>query len=322
MTQNEARKSYLGLGPVDGGDVLLKPSTLEPAGTTDKPEGEDPTPQLAKARTVDGWEAKAIRIRTGGKTANSGTAQMRRALTEAFKKQLDKAPEYQVKTVTELSHTEYMEHWKRFADRSEQAERDLKTVFKGINKKQREEVLENLPEATGVEKSLGMLFDQKEWIAITIDLATPILRNLTKDEAAAALAMIGAQNQDILADEATEAALERGIAQMAKSYTETTLSQLKSVLSEKLNQSGGTNLTELTDAVDGVYSFADERRAGLIAKTESFRAANWANREAWTQSGVVQSLKWYTAEDDHVCAECQALDGKVVSIEDKFFTDS
>jgi hypothetical protein len=31
-------------------------------------------------------------------------------------------------------------------------------------------------------------------------------------------------------------------------------------------------LAELTNAVDGVYSFADDRRAGLIAKTESYRA--------------------------------------------------
>jgi SPP1 gp7 family putative phage head morphogenesis protein len=73
--------------------------------------------------------------------------------------------------------------------------------------------------------------------------------------------------------------------------------------------------------VDGVYSFADERRAGLIAKTESFRAANWANREAWKQSGVVKTLIWYSAEDNRVCPECEALDGKEISIDDKFFTD-
>ena len=109
---------------------------------------------------------------------------------------------------------------------------------------------------------------------------------------------------------------------MARSYNETTLAQLKQVLSEKLTQPGGTNLAELTEAVDGVYSFADETRAGLIAKTESFRAANWANKEAWEESGVVKTLKWYTAEDDHVCPQCQALDGTVVGIEDKFFDDT
>jgi Phage Mu protein F like protein len=36
---------------------------------------------------------------------------------------------------------------------------------------------------------------------------------------------------------------------------------------------------------------------------------------------VVKTLKWFTAEDDHVCPECAALDGKEIGIEDKFFED-
>jgi uncharacterized protein with gpF-like domain len=106
---------------------------------------------------------------------------------------------------------------------------------------------------------------------------------------------------------------------MARSYNETTLDQLKQVIGEKLAQPGGTNLKEITDAVEGVYSFADERRAGLIAKTESFRAANLANKDAWKASGVVESVKWYTAEDERVCEFCDALDGTEVGIDDSFF---
>jgi HK97 family phage portal protein len=317
MTQNEARQTYLGLGPVDGGDQLMVPTSMIAAGTTSKPEGEDMTPQLAK--TAEGWKAKAIRVRTGGKQAP--VSRVRKALTAAFEKALDQATAVQWKSVTELTHAEYMEHWKRFANRSEQAEAELKRIFHGINAKQKEEVLANLPDATGVEKALGELYDPKEWIGITIDLVTPILTQLAKDEATAAFAMIGASHQNILADEGTRKALDAGISKMARSYNETTLEQLKKVLGEKLTQEGGTNLTELTNAVDGVYSFADERRAGLIAKTEAFRAANWANREAWAQSGVVKSLKFYTAEDDRVCPRCAELDGTEVGIEDKFFHD-
>lgn len=317
MTQNEARRSYLGLGPVGGGDQLMAPTTMTPAGKTEKPEGEDIAPNLAK--TAEGWNTKAVRVRHSGKKPGG---HLRKALRDAFKRQLDQKVEYSAKSVTELTHSEYMEHWKRFDARSMEAYQELLRIFHGINAKQKEEVLKNLPEATGVEKALDQLFDPKEWIGITIDLATPVLTKLTKDEATAALAMIGAQHQDILADESTRQALDRGISKMARSYTETTLDQLKTVLSEKLTQEGGTNLKELTDAVDGVYSFADERRAGLIAKTESYRAANWANREAWAQSGVVKTLTWYTAEDDRVCPYCQELDGVEVGIESKFFTDT
>jgi HK97 family phage portal protein len=314
MTQNEARRSYLGLGAIEGGDQLMTPSTMTAAGITDKPEGEDQAPQLV--RTVDGWRAKAIRVRIGGKRAP--ISKVIREITEAFAATLDRAPAFQVKSITELTHAEYMEHYKRFDARSEQAETELRQVFHGINAKQKEDVLENLPDATGVkkftraarEKAIGQLFDPQEWIGITIDLATPILSRLTKDEATAALAMIGAEHQDILANESTQQALERGIAKMARSYNATTLDQLTKVLTDKLNQPGGTNMKELTDAVDGVYSFADERRAGLIAKTESYRAANWANKEAWQQSGVVKTVQWYSAEDSHVCEFCAAMEAE------------
>ena len=120
--------------------------------------------------------------------------------------------------------------------------------------------------------------------------------------------------QVILADAGVQSALDRGISLMARSYNQTTLDQLKTLLGNLLTQEGGTNLTELTNAVDGVYSFADDRRAGLIAKTESYRAANFANLQAWQASGAVQTVKWFTAEDDNVCPQCEALDGKTVDI--------
>jgi HK97 family phage portal protein len=317
MTQNEARKNFLGLGPIDGGDKLLIPSTMVQSGVSDQPEGEDQTPQLAK--TAEGWKAKNIRVRAGGKSANSGTNKMRKALGNSFKKQLDKMPEFVTKSFNELTHTEYMEHYKRFDKHSDEARAELLKVFHGINNKQKDQVLENLPDATGVKKGLGELFDLSEWISVSIDLATPILTRLSRDEATAALAMIGAQHVDILADESTRDALDRGIAKMAQSYNETTLQQLKDVIGEKLTQDGGTNLTELTQAVEGVYSFADERRTGLIAKTESYRASNSANRAAWQQSGVVKTVKWYTAEDGKVCEFCAAQDGKEADIDDNFY---
>ena len=337
MTQNEARETYLGLGPVPGGDQLLAPTTMAPAGQTDKPEGDEVAPEAAPSgdkqpqaaspeklfkrysKTVEGWHARPIRIRTGGKSANSASAQFRTALTAAFKAQLDKVPAFQVKNFKDLTHAEYMEHWKRFSDRTERAVADLITVFRSINKKQKAEVLENLPDATGVTKALDELFSIKEWMQITVDLTTPILASLTRDEATAALAMIGADHQDILANDGIRDALDEGIAKMARSYNETTLANLKTVLTEKLNQEGGTSLPELTEAVDGVYSFADERRAGLIAKTEAFRAANLANKDAWRLSDVVKTVTWYTAEDAKVCQFCAALDGKEIGINDNFF---
>jgi hypothetical protein len=151
ITQNEARQNYLGFGPVAGGDQLMAPNTMTLAGTTSKPEGEDVNPQAAK--TVEGWPAKAVRVRTGGKTAHSGASQMRRALAKAFKAQLEKVPAFQTKSFSELTKDEYHEHWKRFADRSERAQAELHEIFQGINAKQKADVLEAIAELPGLKKT-------------------------------------------------------------------------------------------------------------------------------------------------------------------------
>lgn len=322
LTQNEARRNFMGLGPIDGGDKLMVPSTMVESGKSDSTEGEDQSPNLARTFTAHGYKTRAIRVRTGGKSSQSATHGMRKDLTEAFKKALDvKTKEYASKSINELTREEYAEHWKRFVDQSERAAANLETVFKGINNKQRDEVIKNLPEATGVKKALNptKLFDMDEWVKITVDLAGPILAGLSRDEAYAALQMIGADNVDILADKNFVAALEAGVAKMAKNYNQTTVKQLTEVLEKKLTQPGGTTLPDLTAAVDGVYSFADSRRAGMIAKTESFRASNSANKAAWIQSGTVKFIKWFTFEDERVCEFCEAQDGKEIPIEQNFY---
>jgi HK97 family phage portal protein len=323
MTQNETRKNYLGVGPVDGGDNLLAPSTMVPVGKTAQPVGEELVPQMAKVMTAHGQYAKAIRVRTGGKSAYSGTKKMRNDLTKAFMDALEKAPAYEFKSVKDMTHDEYGAYYKEnFDSRTRKAEKELTDMFQQINAEQKVEVLKNLPEVTG-QKALSDLLDEAKWLGITIDLATPILEGLTKDEAAAALILIGAPSTiNILADAGIRAALDAGIAKMAKSYTSTTIEQLTSTIGDVMAQDGGFTVDQLTNAVNDVYAFADANRAPMIAQTESYRATNFANLNAWQQSGVVKTVVWYTMEDGAVCAECAPLDGKEVSTGADFFTAS
>jgi HK97 family phage portal protein len=320
LTQNEARKNFMGLGPIEGGDVLYKPQNMEPSGKTASVEGEDQTPHLAKSITAHGQFTSSIRVRTGSKSTFSASYKMRQALTESFKKALDAHTKATTtKSINEMTKDEYHEYWKMSVDRSEEAATKLEKVFKGINAKQMEEVIANLPEATGTKKSIGKLFDLGHWMKITTDLTLPILASLTRDEAASAFSNIGVNGTDILANENIALSLEEGVAKMARSYNETTIKQLTDTLTETMNRAGGYSLDDLTAAVKGVYDFADERRAKLIAKTESFRASNAANKNAWKVSGVVKTMRWYTFEDGKVCEFCAPLNGKEVSIDDDFF---
>jgi hypothetical protein len=206
MTQNEARRIYLGLGLIERGDKLMAPNTMAEAGTTVAVEGKDQTPQLAK--TAEGRRIKSLRTRTVGKPARNGVKSLQDALKKAFGQVFEAQTKvYQSKSLSDLTHGEYMEHRKK---------QSLTASTLSSAKKS----------STTCQMQRGSpiadRFDLKEWISITIDLAIPILTTLAKDEAAAAFSMIGVTSQNILADEATADALEVGIAKMARSYNETT----------------------------------------------------------------------------------------------------
>ena len=104
---------------------------------------------------------------------------------------------------------------------------------------------------------------------------------------------------------------------MAKSYNETTLNLLKSKLDQGIAE--GQSIPELKNTISDIYEFSDATRAEMVARTEAFRAANLATKEAWKQSGVVETVKWYTAEDSLVCTLCAPMDGKVISVNENFF---
>jgi len=117
--------------------------------------------------------------------------------------------------------------------------------------------------------------------------------------------------------ELVDGLLKKAVSLMAESYNETTLRDLEKTLREGL--SDGESLPELTDRVREIYEFSGKARAERVARTESFRVANSATKEAWKQSGVVRTLRWYTAVDERVCEFCDPLNGKIVEISENWF---
>ncbi len=77
-------------------------------------------------------------------------------------------------------------------------------------------------------------------------------------------------------------------------------------------------MTSARSIRDNVGDYSDSTRAEMVARTETFRTANYATVEAWKQSGVVTEKIWYTAEDESVCPDCDALHGTVVGIDENF----
>jgi len=55
-------------------------------------------------------------------------------------------------------------------------------------------------------------------------------------------------------------------------------------------------------------------RAKMIARTETFKASNYAHEEGYRQSGVVEAKEWFTALDERVCPACYQLEGKKIGL--------
>jgi len=77
----------------------------------------------------------------------------------------------------------------------------------------------------------------------------------------------------------------------------------------------GEHLDALTRDLSSIF---DERRARLIAQTETTSAASNGTLRGYEASGVVTEMVFLTASDEKVCAWCGSLDGQTVSLSGNF----
>ncbi len=93
----------------------------------------------------------------------------------------------------------------------------------------------------------------------------------------------------------------------AKGINDTTKSQLKDALREGIGQ--GEGIPELRKRVKDVFSEASTNRADTIARTETAQAFEAANQQAMKESGVVDNIRWLSANDSRVREAHRLLEG-------------
>ena len=142
---------------------------------------------------------------------------------------------------------------------------------------------------------------------------TPIYDTLFEHEAKQAMAEIGKPDM-VPFSAAQQEALHKSVSMIAESYQKTTLATLETKINDGLSQ--GLPLADISKSVQEVYEWSDTWRADRTAKTEAFRTSNTALKSAWQQSGVVKSVKRYTANDP--CPFCRAMEGKTIPVDQNF----
>ena len=318
ITQNEARKNYLGLGPIEGGDKLLLANTFSPIGTANN-EGdiENSSKRLKKVNK----SYRPVRV-AKKKTQYARNAETRQSLSKIL---ADRVAEVIIgsrsKTAFEMTADEYNVVLKDKGERITQAAQKFAEEIRKVNEKQKAEVIKNLPEIINSAKSkavkVSKIFDLKAWRAIVVEAVKPPARDLLGKEASAAAALIGKPGLDVASSPAASKALDHAMSLMADSYTQSTRDLLAAKLTEGIGE--GFSVEKLADLVSDIYAWQDQYAAERVALTESNRIANTAAKLAWKESGVVEKLVWITSQRDNVCEFCNAQNGKEISVDDNFY---
>lgn len=320
LTVNEARDEFMGLGPVDGGDTLVRPTAMQPIGETEgdgdvtpQPTNTDKSKMFAREKAANGERVAFRPVRTKLQARAKRRKAMSTDLAEKVAKAVKEALEHPTRKFVTKAFDETA--YKAATERTIEAEKEIAETIRRINAEQYKTVTDNLPAA--IEKAVDptKIFDLQHWIGITTDAMTPIMQSLYESEGKTAAEELGKPDLVPLSDANAAKALHESIEKMSTSYQTTVLNQLEKAINQGL--ANGDSLADITSAVSEVYEAADEYGAQRIAKTEAFRTTNASLKETWKQSGVVKTIKWYTASSDP-CPFCLELNGKVISIDSNF----
>ncbi len=326
MSVNEAREMFFGLGPIENGDEVMGPVMNVPIGAP-KPDAKKAIHESRAKGTRRPATSKYARNAKTRKNMSAAIADGIAKALETGKKQLEEIKTKAAKnagTLSTMDEAQFEVVYRAFFTRVSSYEKLLRNAVISFNSQQKEAVLARLPDIWPHKSKMDVsgdgsatvaeLLGGNDWPTVLVNLAEPSLADLYSKEGTEAASLIG--TTFAMTDEA-KAALKRAIQLMSDSYNSTTLDLLSNAISDGLKE--GLGLEDMAAKVQNVYEFSDEVRATQVARTETFRVANESTRTAWQQSGVVKSLKWYTAADERVCPWCAPMNGKTISIDGTFF---
>jgi SPP1 gp7 family putative phage head morphogenesis protein len=114
--------------------------------------------------------------------------------------------------------------------------------------------------------------------------------------------------------------------ELVEGISDTTREDIRDLIDEAFDAGNTTlDVDELTKRITELIDDAD--RADKIARTETMRAANEGQLEAWNQAeeqGLLtgtEQKEWITTPDDRLCPICEPLDGVQVPRDGTFEVD-
>ncbi len=285
-TPNEVR-AELGLEPLEGNDEL-NPSPLDQILNQEQN-------RLAKVRIP----RRILRKQLIAKRSNNlkEVAKQLATLTEKAESNKIEFSEAELKYIDEKGEKRAVVLLK-YVDR-------LKELLQPRLKKQGEEMITDLLEGRKV-RSVNWE-DDAEFLALVKELITT--------EAEARYRELDLDSEFIYTDKIKKGALELWAFNQG-SWSETTKKKLVEKAKEAIEQ--GIPRDELAKELGKIVKDRTEEGLTVLAHDTVFTLSNYASNEAFKQSRVVKRKIWVAVGDERTCAQCGAMHGKVVSVEEKF----
>lgn len=324
MTRNEVREAE-GLEPLEGGDTLLVPFSLQELGIERTPD--DKASQNAK-------EAAQFNVRVAPYSYKKYTTdELQKNLVKhvynyliSIKAKSTKSPKviHKLSTLTvkaeEPEGPDY-ERWKQVIERTNKYEDKYKTILNGLFEKQEAGVLAIIDQ--GIEKEFktkATTADVTGYIAKeTSVFAAPLQEFIRELISAEGIILIQELTPDKLffnRSDFIEKFITKDGLKYIKAIQQTTADLIKNALTTSI--ANGDGVSVIKEKVSQIYLEATTQRAETIARSEVMRATNFAALESYRQSGVVKRKKWITSFDERTCPWCPQFNGKIVELDKDF----
>jgi HK97 family phage portal protein len=163
---------------------------------------------------------------------------------------------------------------------------------------------------------------QKDW-KIDVDterqiwfrILLPIMTDIVRDEGQAVMNSI---TSGLIFDSHTEIIrnfIDNRTMKISKEVNE----QTNRTIAKILKDNPDANEVEIGRKISKKFGNMKRYRSKLIARTETFKAVNFATDKSYEQSGVVEAKEWFTAMDERVCPYCGPMNGKTIGVGKTWF---
>ena len=167
------------------------------------------------------------------------------------------------------------------------------------------------------EELAASWFDFQKWNRELEVIETPFLRAHLLAGGTSAVTKLGSE----VAFEMETPSVIRAISDhrigTVSSVNSTALKKLRKTIADGIE--AGEGAEKLRKRLQGTFDGMSKDQALLLARTETIWAWNEGAVQGFKQSGVITKMVWVATGDERTCEFCPELDGRVISVDGKFF---